>query len=54
VANVRKAPDADCVVGAWSMQIGEGAKARLAPDFESSEVGGILHVVRRESADFVP
>jgi hypothetical protein len=54
VANVRKAPDADSVVGAWSMQIGEGAKARLAPDFESSEVGGILHVVRRGSADFVP
>jgi hypothetical protein len=36
------------------MQIGEGAGARLAPDFESSEVGGTLHVVRRESAGFTP
>jgi hypothetical protein len=32
------------------MRIGEGAKARLAPDFESSEVGGILHFERRECA----
>jgi hypothetical protein len=43
-------PDAGCVVGARSMQIGEGAKARLAPDFESSEVGGILHGERRKCA----
>jgi hypothetical protein len=36
------------------MQIGEGARARLAPGFESSEVGGILHVARRTRAGFTP